>query len=333
RHVHDDVEVAGRTATQAVLAFTVEAEALAVGNAGRNLHRHPAILRGAAGATARGAGIAHDAPGGAAGAARARDDQEALLEPELARPAAVGADVGRRARGRARAVAGRARLFARNLDRLFAAGVRLVERDLEIEAQVGAAHRPLAARPAAEAAEAEEVTEDVGEVGEDVGVEAARTGALARHPRVAEAVVAGALLGIAEHGVGLGRFLEALLGFGVARVAVGVVLQRQLAVGALDVLLGRSARNAQDLVVIAHRLGLGHADERRAEQALTDAVAAPDLADHLAVGPIPGRLGIDGFVPFRIELRADGVDRLDVALAECVEELLVDHLDARAQRR
>ena len=41
---------------------------------------------------------------------------------------------------------------------------------------------------------------------------------------VAEAVVGRALLGVGEDGVGLGRFLELLLGGLVARVAVGVVL-------------------------------------------------------------------------------------------------------------
>ena len=42
---------------------------------------------------------------------------------------------------------------------------------------------------------------------------------------------------VGEHRVGLGRFLELLLGRLVARVAVRVVLQRQLAVGALDFLV------------------------------------------------------------------------------------------------
>ena len=100
-------------------------------------------------------------------------------------------------------------LFARNLDRRLGAGERLLERDLEIEAQVGAARRAAAA---AAAAEPEEVAEDVGEVREDVGVEARARPARARHAGVAESVVARALVGVGEHGVGLGRFLELLFG-------------------------------------------------------------------------------------------------------------------------
>ena len=68
---------------------------------------------------------------------------------------------------------------------------------------------------------------------------------------VAEAVVEAALLGVGEDGVRLGRFLELLLGGLVARIAVRVVLHRQLAVRALDFDFGRRARDPEDLVVVA----------------------------------------------------------------------------------
>ena len=73
----------------------------------------------------------------------------------------------------------------------------------------------------------------------------------AGHARVAEAVVARALVGVAEDGIRLGRFLEPLFGGGVARIAIGMVLERQLPVRALDVLLAGRAADAQDLVVVA----------------------------------------------------------------------------------
>ena len=103
---------------------------------------------------------------------------------------------------------------------------RLVERDLQVVAQVGAALRAAAPAPAAEdVAEAEDVAqaaEDVLEAGEDGRVEAAGGGAA--EAGVAEAVVHVPLVGVGEHRVGLGRFLELLLGRLVARVAVRVVL-------------------------------------------------------------------------------------------------------------
>ena len=68
---------------------------------------------------------------------------------------------------------------------------------------------------------------------------------------MAEAIVARALVGVGQHRVGLGRFLELLLGGLVAGIAVGVVLQRELAIGALDVLIAGVARDAEDRVVVA----------------------------------------------------------------------------------
>ena len=64
-------------------------------------------------------------------------------------------------------------------------------------------------------------------------------------------VVAGALFAVAQDGVGLGRFLEFLFGLLVALVAIRVVLERQLAIRALDFLIGCCARDFEGLVIIA----------------------------------------------------------------------------------
>ena len=68
---------------------------------------------------------------------------------------------------------------------------------------------------------------------------------------MAESVVEAALFGIGEDRVRLGGLLELLLGRGVVRIAVRMELHRQLPVGALDLAVGRGARDAEDLVVIA----------------------------------------------------------------------------------
>jgi len=56
-------------------------------------------------------------------------------------------------------------------------------------------------------------------------------------------VVLSALLGIGEYSVGRGNLLEAFLGAGLL-VAVGMILQRELAEGVLDRLLIGVARDA-----------------------------------------------------------------------------------------
>jgi hypothetical protein len=68
---------------------------------------------------------------------------------------------------------------------------------------------------------------------------------------VPEAIVGGALLGVGEHGVGLGALLEAFLRVRIIGIAVGMMLQGELAVGALDLLLARGADYTQDFVIIA----------------------------------------------------------------------------------
>ena len=70
------------------------------------------------------------------------------------------------------------------------------------------------------------------------------------HAGMAEPIVEAALLRVGEHGVGFGRLLERLLGLVIPRVAVGMVLQRKLAVRALDLLIRGLALDPEDLVVV-----------------------------------------------------------------------------------
>ena len=75
----------------------------------------------------------------------------------------------------------------------------------------------------------------------------------------AETVVLRSLLGIREDRVRFGRFPEALRGLVVPRIPVRVVLQGRLAVGRLDGLVRRVARNAEDLVEVTHGVSHGRA--------------------------------------------------------------------------
>src|SRR5262245_64336903 len=66
-----------------------------------------------------------------------------------------------------------------------------------------------------------------------------------------EAVVDMPLVGVGEHGVSLRRLLEPIFGNLVAGIAIRMVLERELAIRALDLLIGGGARNAEHLVVVA----------------------------------------------------------------------------------
>src|SRR5271157_3126882 len=130
----------------------------------------------------------------------------------------------------------------------------------EIFAQIGAtlcARAPATASlPAEHVAESEEVAEDVLEIVEYRGVESAVTWAGAGGDSgVAEAVIASAFLRISEDRVGLTALLEALFRAGIVGVPVRVVLERELAIGALQLLIGCGAGDTQHLVVIAFYVG------------------------------------------------------------------------------
>src|SRR5262249_6727889 len=114
----------------------------------------------------------------------------------------------------------------------------------------------LAAARAAAAALAEQVAEQIVEqVAERGEVRGAReaAGPACADALEAEAIVRAALLRIGEHGVRLRRLLEPFLGVGLVRIAVRVVLQRELAVALLELFVRRAARDSEHVVVVALR--------------------------------------------------------------------------------
>jgi len=68
---------------------------------------------------------------------------------------------------------------------------------------------------------------------------------------VTEAVVARALVGISQHRICLRRFLELFLGIFITLIAVGVIFERELSIGALDIGLGRASRDPKHFVKVA----------------------------------------------------------------------------------
>ena len=148
-----------------------------------------------------------------------------------------------------------------HFDFLFAAFLNLFEGEFDFDAEVGAAlggtPAALLATKATEAAEstaettaAEEVAEDVAELREDVVHVHAGTGRTVESGRT-ELVVAGLLVGVAEHIVSLSGFLELFLGFLVAGIAVGMVLQSQFAVGFLQFFRGGVLVDPKYFVIIS----------------------------------------------------------------------------------
>ncbi len=235
----------------------------------------------------------------------ARHREEALLVAKLAGALALCAGFCLGAGRRTGSLAGLAGLFARNLDRRLCAGGRLLEGDLQIVAKVRAALRPAAPPPRAEdVAEAERVAEpgeDVGKVREDRRVEP--VSGRRRSRRRVRSDRRGARFSLsASTAYASAASLNRSSAVMIAGIAVRMELQRQLAIRALDLRLGGLPLDLEDLVVVA----LGHAtpslrtlrdlDHGRAQQALTEHVAAPELLDHFALAASLGRIVRDGLV-------------------------------------
>src|SRR5581483_4547654 len=182
-------------------------------------------------------------------------------------------------------------------------GVEEVEVQLGLE--VGAPLRAgrTAAAPATTPPAAEEPAEEVAETADVLEVdrlaleatgeaavpaaEPARADAAGDH--LANLVVLLALLGIAEHLVGGRDLLETLLGDRVALVGIGVVLLRELAVGALHLLVARTRRDAEDgVVVLLEPLAL------RCHPSTPAAPPRPLVARALRAAPSPSPAGAPG---------------------------------------
>ena len=68
---------------------------------------------------------------------------------------------------------------------------------------------------------------------------------------MAEAVIGGAFLRIAQNAIRFGGFLEFFFGLVIAGIAVGMKLQRELAIGRFEDSLIAIAADAEDFVIVA----------------------------------------------------------------------------------
>src|SRR5258708_3253186 len=248
--VDHSVEIARRTAIHAGLALAGQADAIALIDARGNLHRQGLVLLDAPGAAAGRAGVGHHLAGAVAGGTRLLDREEALRQPHRPRAVAGVAGLGLRAGLRAGALAGLARFHRGDADLGRGAPRGLLEGDLQVVAQVGAAED---GGTAAALAAAENVAEDVAE-GFREAAEPFLPGTRAHlriYPRVAIGVVGAALLGVTEALVGFLRLLQLLLPALPVRIPIRMVLHRELPVRLLDLLLGGVLVQSDHFIVVA----------------------------------------------------------------------------------
>ena len=249
------IQVAGGSASQTGLATARAAQAGVAVDTGRDFDFNAAGFFDPALALAGRAGFFDDASRAVAGGAGLRDLEKASRGNDLTTAATGRAGDGLAALLRAGAGAGLAGIHLANFNFLLTAFGGLLERNLHIVAQIGSAlatggvHAATAAEKLLKHSTATAAAEDFFEKIERI-VEAPATAHAILKCRVTVAVVSGALVRVTKGLVGFPEFLKFLLCLVVAGVFVRVVFHRELAVGALQILLADVAIDAQNLVVV-----------------------------------------------------------------------------------
>src|SRR6185295_3923875 len=329
RNARDHVEVARRAAQRAILALAGDADAAAVTDSRRNLHPVALELHREAGARAGLARALDHLAAAAAARTRLADREEALALGVDTPATASGADDRRGAGLSPAAVAGRTGRLLRDRDDDLDPLHRLLERQPRLGLQVPPANGRLVAAPAT----SEEGGEDVAQVrGEASAAKAPRSEAREH----AAGVVLLALLGVGQRVVGLLNLLEALLGFLVALVSIGVVLTRQLAVGTLDLVRGCVPRDPKHRVQVAggHFLSLlADHDPSGPQHLVVQAIALLDRLDHDSrLHSVATGLDRQDLGGRRVESLARGVVCLDAGARQGRAELAVDERHPARQR-
>jgi hypothetical protein len=208
-----------------VLALTINSQSLAGRDPRRYFDGKFSRLLDAALTAARCAGIFDDRALASTLSTSPSDCQEALLVSYLPPTGALRALVWLLAGFGPGPTASFANLYSRKLQRRLCAGFRLVEGDRQVIAQIRTARWSTAASSStggvSEPKDVAEPAKDVSNVG---GVEVGASGS-ACDSGVTELVVPTALLGIGQNRVSLGGFFEVVLGFGIARIPIGVILE------------------------------------------------------------------------------------------------------------
>src|ERR1700737_3815861 len=186
------------------------------------------------------------------------DRKKALRDAYLTLAVARRAGLGLRSRFGAAAMTSLALLHRRNADLGFGAARCFFERQFEVVAKVGASKDSAAATASAALAAknlAEDVPKGTGKTAESLRpAESTRTCSAETGGRI-DAGVSELIVGLPFASVGqdLVRFLRLLefLFRALVRIAVRMMLHRQLAISLLDVLIGRVAIDAKCRVVVA----------------------------------------------------------------------------------
>ena len=252
-----DVQITCGRTVRTRFAFAAQADALTVVDAGGNVDFNSFAGFGAAFATTFDARVFDFFACAVTGRTGLLHLENGLAD--MHRTRTVAGRTGRRGRTRfrARTVADAAFFVGRDVDAFFDAFGGIFQRNFHADLQIRALIVLLTAAPAS----AKHLAEDVGKVEALRAAEPAKTAESARTAAhalfergMAVLVVHGAFFFVGQRVVGFLHFFEFIFRFFVARITVGMIFHRQLAVGFFDFVVARTARHAECCIkiLVAH---------------------------------------------------------------------------------
>jgi hypothetical protein len=136
---------------------------------------------------------------------------------------------------------------------------RFLEFQGDVLAQIGSALSTAAASAASSTSKKitkpEEVAKNIAEILKNAGIKTGGSRRRAAYASVPESIIEPALLLIGQNRVGFAALLKFLLRIRIVGIAVRVILQRELAVRALDLNVGSRAVYAEYLVIVTFAVG------------------------------------------------------------------------------
>ena len=251
-HVKNHVEIAGWAAKCSGLAISAEPDARSVLDSGRHFRLHRPLTQHAPFAFALGAGIRNHTAYPLARRAGSSHREKSLLITYL--PSALAGPARHRGLSRRSARAGTvfASLVPAHIDFGLCAEDGFLKLQREVFPEVGTALSPRSP-PSSTATEhlsdAEELAEDIAQILKCTRIKSAA--GRRRHARMTKPIVGGAFVGIDQDCVGLRHLSKLVFRIRIVRIPVRMVLHRQLAVRAFNLLLSALALYTQYFVVVA----------------------------------------------------------------------------------
>ena len=247
------IKISRGTALRSPLTFPHDSQARALVHSRWNLDLKYLFFSHLSLSPALGTGFFDQLPSTLAGGAGSANGEKALLVSNAPLPLAGGTGAQTLLRICSCTLTGFASLLAGNLDLRFHSSHSFHKTDLKIVSKIRSPPRlvRLSSGAPKDIPETEKITQDVTEIGEYVGIESLKSSSRGTDASMPKAIVSSSLIGVTQDAVRFGSLFKLFLRLLVPGILIGMVLDGQLPISALDFLLTGVFSDTEYFVVIS----------------------------------------------------------------------------------